>query len=157
MKCEHAERMIHAAQDGTLSAVEREGLRSHLAGCAACLRTEAETTQVAALLTSLPRREVTAEFDRRLYSALRQRRAPSRFLTLPRIGAGLGLSTAAAALAVMLVGIHPPQPTPKVETRREFLASVVSRHQQLRRDEGDVDWDAVQSSVDLNSAALVSE
>jgi anti-sigma factor RsiW len=157
MKCENAERLIHAAQDGSLPAEEREALRSHLDGCAACRRTEAETKQVAALLATLPLREASAEFDRRLYTALRQRRAPSRFLTLPRIGAGLGLSTAAAALAVMLVGIRPPEPAPRVETRREYLASVVSRHQQLRGDEGEVDWDAVRSSVDLNSAGLVSE
>jgi anti-sigma factor RsiW len=143
--------------DGTLPRRQRRAVEAHLFACAACRRELEAMRRTLALVTSLPRRELSADFDQalraRLTAADRGRRAnaPSRrdglagFLlpfrerhlrapwpsALRRLAPAGAL--AAAALAVAVWNLQPfPGLHPASQRAPAYVATLVHEHQLLK-------------------------
>ena len=174
MTCGKTRRLIQAYVDGAASKTERESVESHVAACAGCAAVLAESRQLVSLLAGMPERAVSDEFDRNLMTAARYTAPVSqsaawwerfrlRFewrLRVPAmVAAGSLAAGVVAALVVPQLGMPegPQAPLAAAPERGRFVASAVERHRELEQSNPNVEWDAVNSSIDLSTGSVITE
>lgn len=168
MICGQVRRAIQSYVDGAASLAEREAVDAHVARCAACARTLAETRQLVGLLSAVPSRSVSEQFERNLQTALRNTApvSPSvawwerfrlQFEWRLRVPAMVAASTLAAGIAAAVVTPSYVRYQEQVEQRERLVSSAVKRHQQLERVNPGADWEAVEGSIELTTGSIVVE
>lgn len=168
MICGQVRRAIQAYVDGAASLAEREAVDAHVAQCALCARTLAETRQLVGLLSAVPSRSVSEEFERNLQTALRNavpaspgvawwERFRLQFEWRLRVPAMVAASTLAAGIAAAVVTPSYVRYQEQVEQRERLVSSAVKRHQQLERVNPGADWEAVEGSIELTTGSIVVE
>lgn len=168
MNCAKIQSALQAVVDGAASRAEREAVDAHVERCATCAQALAESRQVVALLSAMPARRVSDEFEQNLQAALRSTTpvAPSvawweRFrlqfewrLRVPALVTAGSLAAGMVAALVMPSYVHHQE---QVEQREQLVYSAVERHQQLERANPAADWEAVEGSIELTTGSVVIE
>jgi hypothetical protein len=117
------------------------------------------------MLASPPARQVSDGFERELMAALRQT-APAprtvawwerfrlRFEWRLRMPAMVAAGSLAAAVCAAVVV---PRVAERQQERKVFLSATVQRYHELERADSDVNYEAVDSSVELSTGTLLRE
>jgi anti-sigma factor RsiW len=168
MTCRKIERLIQGCVDDTASPRERAAVEAHVDECSACARSLAQSRRLASLLSGAGERRVSAGFEAGLRARLEEVRPASPLgawwercrlqcewrLHGPTMVAAGGLAAVALALTA----------APRVATEwaregeeRRYVASALQRHQELQRADSRVDWDALDSSIELSTGSVVTE
>ena len=166
MTCRRIQPLLNAHVDGTASAEEREQVRVHVEACRECARSLEHSRQLVGMLAAAQSREVSASFESALRSAIEatDRAAPAsawweRFSLRFEWRLRGPAMVAAGSLAVALMAAVVPQVPGYVHTRQErgrYVASALERHHQIEATNRDVNWEAVDASIDLNTGSLLT-
>lgn len=166
MTCGKIQRLIQGYVDGESSAAEQAAVETHAAACADCGQVLAESRQLASWMAATPARTVSADFDRKLREALPQtapvhhghawwERFCVRFEWRLRVPA---LVTAGSLATAIVAAVMAPQLTnAPTNEQRVLLTSALQRHHELRGASQDVNWEAVDTSIELNTGIALTE
>jgi anti-sigma factor RsiW len=172
MNCRKVRELIEVCAFGEAATAEREIVEAHAAACPACARELALSRQLAGALGSLPARPVSEAFDRNLEAALAARRpepSPTAWwerlrlrcewrLRFPAmVTAGSMAMACVAGLVTLRVQDGMLARQAVQEQRREFVSTAVQRYEQLQRADPNVNWDAVDASIQLNTGSVITE
>jgi len=172
MNCRKTREMLGAHAHGDASTSQRAAVEAHLAQCAACAREAALAGELARSLRSDAPRQVSDRFEHDLFAALEARRPAAsgaawwerlRLRLEWRVRVPAMMTAGSLAIACVaglctlrvqdqLLAQHQERVTR--EQRREFVSTAVERYEQLRRADPNVDWDAVDASIQLSSGVL---
>lgn len=168
MSCRKIQFLIQAYLDGESSAAESAAVERHVAACPECAADLASSRQLLSVLGASPQRKVSAGFEERLCAALAESR-PKSGLTAwwerlrlqhewrVRVPALVTSGSLAAALLAGLVTLRVQDQQQVQRERQEYLSTAVERYQQLQRADSQVNWDAVDASIELNSGQVITE
>ena len=166
MNCGKIQRLIQEYVDGEGSVADRAAVECHVTGCAGCRRTLEEAQQLASWMSVRSTRSVSADFDRKLMAAIQQtvpaprpqawwERLCVRFewrLRLPAMVAAGSVATALVAALVVPQFVSAPN-----DEQRVLLSSALQRHHELSNATQDVNWDAVDASIELSTGSALTE
>jgi anti-sigma factor RsiW len=162
------QRMIQEYLDGTAGSAERATVESHVAGCEGCAHALAESRKLMSLLSAMPERRVSDDFERNLQRSLQQA-APAapvtawweRFrlqfewrLRVPAMVAAGSMAVALFASVVTPIAVREQE---HAVQREQVVASAVERHEQLEHANPNTNWEAVESSIELTTGSIVTE
>jgi anti-sigma factor RsiW len=170
MTCRKTQYLIQTVVDGAATRPEREAVGAHVARCAECARALAESRQLVSMLAGAPRRRVSEAFDQELMASVRGVRPVSlraawwerfrlRFEWRLRLPAMVTAGSLAAAV-VAAIAVPQVRQAPQRRERGEYIARAVERHQQIERGvrlNQDVNWDALDASIELSTGTVVTE
>jgi anti-sigma factor RsiW len=168
MSCGKIRRIIEAYVDGAASRPEREAVDAHVVRCAECARALEQSRTLVDLLSAAPRRQVSSGFEVTLRAALEHvaplsqsvawwERFRLRFDWRFRMPALVAAGSLATGIIAAVVAPQVIQYQNEQQARRQFIASAVERHKQLERPASNVNWDAIDTTIDLNTADVVTE
>lgn len=166
MTCRRVRPLLDAHVDGRASAGERAQVDAHVSDCRDCARSLEHSRQLVGMLAAAPRREVSSSFESSLRSAIGATvpAAPGAawwerfFLRFEWRLRGPAM-VAAGSLAVAVMAAVVPQVPGYVRTRQErgrYVASALERHHQIEAANRDVNWEAVDASIQLNTGSLLT-
>lgn len=166
MSCRKYETWIQQRLEDGLSESRGRMLDAHLTRCSACRRAEEEFALVRTALRQLAPRRAPDGFDAALAARLGGT-APlsppaawwSRICTMyaGRLAAPSLAAAGSLALALLVLAPGGRQHSAVRPEREGFLTAAVARHQMLERANSDVDWEAMNSSIDMNTADVFTE
>lgn len=168
MNCRRIEELINLTADGRASEAQQRAVENHTSACSGCAELMRHTRELSRMLVTLPERPVSEEWDGRLATRLASvtPSAPAgafwqRFsfhygwrLPVP------ALATAGAVAVAIAAGVllQPVAPRPNGASGSQgYLSAAVERHKMLERSNGETDWEAVNASIDLNTADVFTE
>lgn len=168
MTCRKAQFLIQSCLDGAASRPEREAVDEHVRRCEGCAGVMEDSRKLALCMASMPVRRPGEQFEAHLRDAVRHTPPVSRsaawwerFRLFFEWRLRLPAMAAAGALAVAVIaGMVTPQIEATVAARRDrgqFLARALERHQQLERDGGGANWEALDASGDLSAGSVITE
>jgi anti-sigma factor RsiW len=167
MICRRVELLIQAYVDGAASRGEREVVDAHVSRCGRCAAAMAESRRLVAVLAGAPAREVSDTFERNLMAAVRHaapvssraawwERFQLRFEWRLRVPA---MVTAGSLAVAVIAAVVAPQVAGVGEARRErgqYVSQAVQRHRQIEQTT-DVNWEALDASIQLSTGTIVTE
>lgn len=166
--CKRVQAQIQEYVDGAASAEVRHAVEQHTAACAACATFLRSTQRIKQLLGEAPPRHVSPDFEAQLRTALQERTPrPNPLAAWERFRLrfdwqlrGPAQFAAAGLAAVLLVGVFGrgvvEHQVVQSERGRQ-IELVVNTHRQLQDTVAQADWDAMESSISLNTGDLVSD
>jgi anti-sigma factor RsiW len=168
MTCRKIERLIQACVDDTATPSERAAVEAHVGHCSACAESLAQSRRLVLLLSGAPERRVSPGFEAGLRARIEQVRPASPLsawwerarvqwawrLQGPTLVTAGGLAAAVLALAI---GPRVATDWARETEERRYVASAVERHQELQSVNSRVDWDALDSSIELSTGSVVTE
>jgi anti-sigma factor RsiW len=132
MTCDRTRALLPEYLDGALTAAEQFGVQAHLEACAACAGECEAQRRVIRLLADTPRPTLGPDWDAALrarLASLAPGRASGLFAARRRLGWGLALVPATAALLFLCLWRPSPAPRPVVSTsERAYVSRLVGQH-----------------------------
>jgi anti-sigma factor RsiW len=136
--CGRTARWLDQYIDGALSLPRRRSVESHLRHCERCRHELEATRRTIGLLSDLPKRELSANFEAGLRARLASAptRRSSRYLNAPwpspyrRLMPAGALAAAALGVVAWRMELVPPQASP--QPAPAYVAALVQEHQVLR-------------------------
>lgn len=167
MRCARIQKLLQSYVDGAAGRAERQRVEAHLASCAACARALEECRRLVAALSDMPVRRVGPGFEARVREGTRAavpRSLAAAWWERCRLHWDWRLQTPARALAGVAAALVVAWSAPRIAEvqarKREqsrYVAAVVERHRQLERASRSVDWDAVDTSIELSTGSILTE
>lgn len=168
MNCRKTRHAIQSYVDGSVTRAERDAVDAHVMQCPACARELEESRQLRLLLSGMPARRVSDDFERNLQAAISNTAPASanaawwehlrfRFEWRLRVPALVTAGTLAAGIAAAIVMPSYVRHQQAAEQREQLVYSAVERHQQLEQANPSSNWEAVESSIELTTGSIVVE
>ncbi len=162
--CNRIRRLVELDENWTPGSAGR--LDAHLAECAECAAYAARGQALQALLAASPSRSVEEGFESRLRERVsREHISPLAWIERAWMavqwrlqGPGM-LATASLAAVLVVVSAGPRLLNPlgqRDAARSAFVRSAADRHVQLG-EAAAINWDAVDASIEMNSADIYSD
>lgn len=169
MTCETVEPLLSEFADDTLNAATSWQVQMHLAECAGCDKISRDLRAVRQMLSALPARQPSAQFDARLAQRLALTRKPRkqqtwqdwlgrifpspRPLLRPALALGVAITTAGGMLLLPMRPVPPPPLTVTQSVDRAFVTDCVAQHRRDAAGEPLADLAAQNLAGHLDNAA----